>query len=335
MSIVHIVRRLSFQIFVIFGLSILIFLLVRIIPGDPARLALGPEASEEQVANLRRELALDKPLHTQYYLFIKGLSEGKLGTSLVTRRDVSEDLMQRFPATLELVMTAMFLAVLFGIPLGIKSALHKDKLIDHFSRLFAFAGVSLPRYWIGLLLQILFSYHLGWLPFVGRISGAPPTHISGLYLVDSLLTGNFSAFGDSFLHIMLPAFTLSLSPMAQIVRLCRSNMIEQMRKNYTLVAKANGMPDNLNIYKYMLKNALTTVLTVCGLLVGFLIGNAFLVESVFAWPGIAYFGVNSVIRKDFNAVIGVTLIVGLVYSVVNFIVDLLYGYLDPRIKIKK
>jgi len=313
----------------------LIFLLVRVIPGDPARLALGPEATMEQVENLRHELGLDQPLPVQYYLFLKGLVRGKLGISLITKRDVSKDLIQRFPATFELVSVAIFLAVIIGVPFGVISALHKDKLTDHFSRLFAFTGVSLPRYWVGLMFQLLISYRLGLLPFIGRIGGDPPTHITGLYLLDSLLTGNLSAFVDSLAHILLPALTLSLSPMAQIVRLCRANMIEQLRKDYTIVARMNGMPENLNVYRYMLKNALTTVLTVTGLLAGWLIGNAFLVEAVFAWPGVAFYGVNSVIRKDFNAVIGVTLLVGLGYSAINFIVDLLYGYLDPRIRLSK
>jgi peptide/nickel transport system permease protein len=230
---------------------------------------------------------------------------------------------------------ALFLAIVLGVPFGVISALHKDKIIDHFSRLFAFTGLSLPRYWIGLMLQLLISFQLGWLPFIGRISGAPPTHVTGFYLLDSLITGNPSAFVDSLKHILLPAVTLALSPMAQIVRLCRANMIEQLRKDYSIVARVNGMPENLNIYKYMLKNALTSVLTITGLIAGWMIGNAFLVEAVFAWPGVAFYGINSVIRKDFNAVVGVTLLVGLGYSIINFIVDLLYGYLDPRIRLNK
>jgi peptide/nickel transport system permease protein len=322
-------------VLVMLGLSMLIFVLVRAIPGDPARMALGPESSPEQVQNLRRELALDRPLPVQYYLFIKGIFDGKMGMSLVTMRDVSKDLVQRYPATVELVFTALFLAIILGVPFGVISALHKDRFIDHVSRLFAFTGLSLPRYWIGLMLQLLISFQLGWLPFIGRITGVPPDHITGLYLVDSLLTGNLTAFGDSLRHILLPAITLALSPMAQIVRLCRANMIEQLRKDYSIVARINGMPENLNIYKYMLKNALTSVLTITGLIAGWMIGNAFLVEAVFAWPGVAFYGINSVIRKDFNAVVGVTLLVGLGYSIINFIVDLLYGYLDPRIRLNK
>ena len=323
------------MVLVLFGISLLIFFLARVMPGDPARLALGPEATQEQVQALRHRLGLDRPLYTQYYVFVKGLLKGELGMSLVTKRDVSKDLIQRLPATLELVVVAMAIAVLAGIPLGVLSALHKDRTIDQLSRIFAFAGVSLPRFWIGIMFQIAFAYSLGLLPITGRITGDPPAHITGLYLLDSLLTRDFPAFMDSFKHILLPSITLSLSPLAQITRLIRASMIEQLRKDYTVVSRIIGMPENLNIYKYMLKNAFTATLTVIGLLFGWMIGNAFVVEQVFSWPGMARYGVNSVLRNDFNAVVGVTLVIGVGYVLINFIVDLLYGYLDPRIRLKK
>ena len=331
----YLAKRLPYMILVLVGISLLIFFLARVMPGDPARLALGPEATKEQVKALRHKLGLDQPLYTQYYVFLKGLFKGELGMSLVTKRDVSKDLIQRLPATLELVVAALTIAVLGGIPLGILSALHKDRTIDQLSRIFAFAGVSLPRFWIGIMFQIALAYTLGLLPITGRISGDPPAHISGLYLLDSLLTKDFPAFIDSLKHILLPAITLSLSPLAQITRLIRASMIEQLRKDYTVVSRIIGMPENLNIYKYMLKNAFTATLTVIGLLFGWLIGNAFVVEQVFSWPGMARYGVNSVLRSDFNAVVGVTLVVGVGYVLINFIVDLLYGYLDPRIRLKK
>ena len=323
------------MVLVLFGISLLIFFLARVMPGDPARLALGPEANKEQVQALRHRLGLDQPLTIQYYLFLKGLFKGELGMSLITKRDVSKDLFQRLPATLELVVVAMAIAVLAGIPLGVLSALHKDRTIDQLSRMFAFAGVSLPRFWIGIMFQIAFAYSLGLLPITGRITGDPPAHITGLYLLDSLLTRDFPAFMDSFKHILLPSITLSLSPLAQITRLIRASMIEQLRKDYTVVSRIIGMPENLNIYKYMLKNAFTATLTVIGLLFGWMIGNAFVVEQVFSWPGMARYGVNSVLRNDFNAVVGVTLVIGVGYVLINFIVDLLYGYLDPRIRLKK
>lgn len=331
----YLVKRLPHMVLVLFGISLLIFFLARVMPGDPARLALGPEATQEQVQALRHKLGLDQPLYTQYYVFLKGVFKGELGMSLVTKRDVSKDLIQRLPATLELVALAMTIAVLGGIPLGVLSALHKDRTIDQFSRIFAFAGVSFPRFWIGIMFQIALAYTLGLLPVTGRISGNPPAHITGLYLLDSLLSRDLAAFMDSFKHILLPAITLSLSPLAQITRLIRASMIEELRKDYTIVSRTIGMPENLNTYKYMLKNAFTATLTVIGLLLGWLIGNAFIVEQVFSWPGMARYGVNSVLRNDFNAVVGVTLVIGVGYVLINFIVDLLYGYLDPRIRLKK
>ncbi len=335
MSLYFTLRRISHMVLVLLGISILIFFLARILPGDPARLTLGPEATKEQVQNLRHQLGLDKPIYIQYYMFLKDLMRGKLGVSLITKRDVSKDLLQRFPATLELVCFAMTLAIIIGIPLGVESALHKDKFIDYFSRIFAFTGVSMPRFWLGIMLQLIFAYVLSLFPLTGRISGMPPRHITGLYILDSILTGNGRAFVDSLSHIILPATTLSLSPLAQITRLIRANMIEQLRKDYTIVSRIGGMPENLNIYKFMLKNAFMSTLTIIGLLFGWMLGNAFLVETVFSWPGIARYGVNSVLRKDFNAVIGVTLLVGFGYITVNFIVDLLYRYLDPRIRLRK
>ncbi len=333
--IMNIKSRLIQIIFTLFGLSVLIFFLARVIPGDPARLALGPEATQEQVEDLRHKLGLDKPLPYQYWEFLKGLAHGKMGISLITKRDVSKDIKDRLPATLELIIFAMTFSVIVGVPLGIVAALKKDKFLDNFTRVFAFSGVSFPRFWIGIMFQLIFAYALSLLPLTGRISGDPPTHITGFYVLDSLLTLNFSALWDALLHLALPVLTLSLSPIAQITRLIRANMVEQMRKDYTLALRVNGLPENLNIYKYMLKNAFTSTLTIIGLLFGWLLGNAFVVETVFAWPGMARYGINSVIRKDFNAVVGVTLVVGITYVIINLIVDILYRYLDPRIGLEK
>lgn len=323
------------MVLVLVGISILIFLLTRVMPGDPARLALGPEASKQQVQSLRSELKLDRPVHIQYYHFIVNLLHGKFGRSLVTHREVGQDLAQRYPATAELVLFSMGLAIVIGVPLGVISALHKDSIIDYLSRLLAFTGVSFPRFWIGIMLQLWIAYQLDILPVTGRISGSAPPHFTGLFLLDSLIALDGAAFLDSFSHLILPSLTLALSPLAQITRLVRANMIEQLRKDYTVVSRTIGMPDTLNIYKYMLKNAFSATLTTIGLLFGWMLGNAFLVEQVFSWPGIARYGVNSVLRNDFNAIVGVTLIVGLGYVVINFLVDLLYGVLDPRIRLEK
>ena len=334
-SIGRLVTRLLLGVITIIGLSMLIFLISRVMPGDPARAMLGEYAIQEQVQKLRKELGLDRPLYEQYYMFLKGLSKGELGISLITKRDVTKDLIQRFPATFELVAVAMCFALTIGIPLGIISALHKNRLPDHACRLVAFAGVSLPRYWIGIMLQLALGYYLKLLPLTGRISGIPPTHVTGLFLVDSLLTLKLRAFTDSLMHILLPAITLALATLAQVARLLRANMLDQEEKDYTLVMRLMGIPKLLIISKYMFKNAFSSALTIIGVSFGYLIGTAFIVETVFNWPGMARYGVNAVLRKDFNAVVGVVVVVGLGYLLISFIVDLLYEYLDPRIRLKR
>ncbi|NOZ28068.1 MAG: ABC transporter permease [Chloroflexi bacterium] len=328
----YLIRRLLQMIPVLLGISILIFILSRVVPGDPVRLALGPEATQEQIEAYRKELGLDQPIHIQYLNYLRGLTHGQLGRSLRTNRDVIKDIRDFFPATFELTTVAMVFAVLVGIPLGITSALHKDAWQDQGTRVLALSGVALPRFWLGILLQLVFAYWLGILPTIGRAS-QPPQHITGLYLLDSLLTGDARAFWDSLRHIALPAFTLSLATLAQIMRLTRASMIEQMRMEYIQASRAYGLPENLIVYKYMLKNAFTSTLTIIGLTYGFLLGNAFLVEFVFAWPGMARYGAQAVIYKDFNAVVAVTTVVGIAYLLVNFVVDLLYGFLDPRIRL--
>jgi peptide/nickel transport system permease protein len=331
----YLIRRLLYTLPALIGLSMLIFAIARVMPGDPARLALGPEASEEQVQKLREELGLNWPIHTQYLHYMLGVFRGKLGASLYTHRDVVVDLGDYFPATFELVTVAMILAVVVGIPLGILSAIRQDRWVDHTTRVFALSGVSMPRFWIGILFQLILAYHLGLLPTTGRIAPdlSPPTHITGLYLIDSLITGNFVAFKSTLAHLVMPAVTLSLSPIAQLMRVVRASMIEQMRKGYILTARANGMPENLLVYKYMLKNAFIAALTIIGLLYGFFLGGAFVVETVFSWPGMARYGVRAFIYKDFNAIIGVVLVIAVAYAIINIVVDIAYGLLDPRIRL--
>ncbi len=316
---------------VLLGLSILIFFLSRIMPGDPVRLALGPEATQEQITQYRHELGLDLPLPQQYSQYMKGLLTGHLGHSLRTNRDVSQDLADSFPATLELVLAAMVIAVGVGVPLGVVAGIRKDKWEDQLTRVVALGGIAMPRFWLGILLQLLFASVFHLLPAIGR-GDIHPTQITGLYLLDSLLTGDTPAFWSSLKSILLPAITLSLASLAQIMRLTRSNMIEETRRDYILASTAYGVPRLLIVAKYMLKNAFGTTLTTIGLTFGYLLGNAFLVEVVFAWPGMASYGVEAVIGKDFNAVVGVTMVIGVTFLLTNLLVDLIYGWLDPRIK---
>jgi peptide/nickel transport system permease protein len=331
----YLIRRVLYTIPALVGLSILIFVIARVLPGDPARLALGPEASAQAVQKLRHDMGLDQPLYRQYLRYIGGLAQGSFGMSLYTDRDVGRDLAAFFPATLELTTVAMIISILVGIFLGMLTAVRQDGWEDHTGRIVALSGVSMPRFWIGILFQLVFAFNLGLLPITGRLDPniTPPETITGLYLVDSLLTLNWPVFRDALSHIIMPAVVLALSPTAQIMRLVRASAIEQLRKPYILAARANGMPEILLVYKYVLKNAFISALTIIGLLYGYFLGGAFVVETVFSWPGMARYGVRALLFKDFNAVVGVTLVVGLAYAVINVVVDVLYGYVDPRIRL--
>lgn len=327
----YVLRRIAAAVPVLFGLSVLIFLIVRVIPGDPVSAALGPSATQEQVEEFRQELGFDEPLPVQYVDWLSGVFQGYWGISLRTRNDVLADISVRIAATMELVIVAVLLALLVGIPLGVIAGVHKDKWPDHFSRISAFTGVSMPRFWIAILFQILFVAWLGILPLTGRISTAVPPAVTGFYLIDSLLAGQLDTFLNALSHIILPAIALGLSSMARYARYIRSDFVEEKSKDHVLAAQSYGLPQNLIQYKYILKNSFSSAVTIIGLDFGFLVGNAFLVEIVFDWPGMARYGVEALLFSDTNAIIGVTIIVGVIYIGTNLVVDLLYGYLDPRI----
>ncbi len=255
-----------------------------------------------------------------------------MGLSLRSGRNVWLDIKDTFPATFELSLVSMIISVAVGIPLGIYSAVKNNKISDHIIRIVSLSGIALPRFWLAILLQLIFSYWLGIFPVIGRGNVAVES-ITGLRLLDSLLTGNFAGFTDSFIHILLPAIALSIATAAQIIRMTRTNMIDQMNKDYVLAAESYGLPENLVYQRYMLKNAFISVLTTVGMQFGSLIGNAFLVEAVFGWPGMAQYAIQGILYKDYNAIIGVTLVIGLFFVLINVIVDLLYGFFDPKIKL--
>jgi len=328
----YIARRVLELVPTLLGLLILIFLIARVMPGDPVKLALGPEATREQVEAFRRELGLDQPLWKQFEDYTLGVMKGDFGTSLRTFQNVSDDVRRTLPATLELVVSALLIAVLFGIPIGLFSALHRDSWIDNFTRAVSISGVALPRFWVGILLQIWVASALGIFPIVGRDSGLAPTSITGFYTVDALIKADFPAFFSALWHLTLPAFTLALPSAAQLARLTRASMIEVLRQQYILVHRAYGVSPGRIAWHYALRNGLTAILTLVGLSFGALIENAVLVEVVFAWPGLSAYGAAAVLAKDFNAVVAVTLIIGLAFLLANLLVDLLYGVLDPRVR---
>ncbi|QDY70447.1 ABC transporter permease [Qingshengfaniella alkalisoli] len=326
-------RRLGISLIVLVGVSMLIFGIARVIPGDPARIALGPNATAEQIEKLRTDLHLDEPIYVQYGQFLKDLARGDLGVSLYTNRPVTTDIAEFLPATLELVIVAGIMMVGIGLPLGIWSARFRGKAADHLIRLLSLLGVSAPSFVWAVILMLLFAYFLPIFPIAGRISDVYEIQRhTGFLLIDTLVAGNFKAFGDAAWHIILPAFALALSGIGQAARLTRANMIETYDKPYIEMAQAYGFKARRIANRYAFKPSLIPSLTVIGLDFAAMLGNAFLVEAVFAWPGLSRYGVNVILRKDLNAIIGTVLIISATFLIVNLIVDLLIAFLNPRIR---
>lgn len=332
--LVYLLRRIALAGLMLFGLVCLTFAIANVAPSDPAALAAGPDAGRSQIEQVRRDYGLDKPLPEQFLRYVSDLVQGEFGRSVATGRSVGRDLARYFPATLELCLVAMAIGLIAGISLGMLSALFKDKWLDHATRIFAVSGIALPPFWFGLLLQLGFAAWLGWLPTSGRIgvSTDPGDPITGLLLVDSLLRGNGPLFVQCLSYVLLPALVLSLPCLASILRVNRSEMVEALRADYITAARAHGVSPWRLVTVHALKNAMLPTLAIVGLRWGWMMSSTVLVETVFDWPGIGLYAVSSAIAGDFKPVMGVTLIIGLNFMLVNLIVDLLYGVLDPRLR---
>mgnify|MGYP006271045311 FL=1 len=327
-------RRFLTLIPTVFGISVLVFFMIHLIPGDPAEMMLGERASEESLQELRSQLGLDQPLYVQYGLFLSRLVRGDLGRAMRTNEKITVEIAERFPATAELSLAAILIATVFGMLAGIISATKQYSIFDYVSMIASLIGVSMPIFWLGLVLMIIFSLNLGWLPLSGRLSyDVTLESITHLYVVDSILTGNWTAFKDAVWHLIMPAFTLSTIPMAIIARITRSSMLEVLRQDYIRTAKAKGLSPLVVYFKHGLKNALIPVITVIGLQFGILMGGAILTETIFAWPGIGSWILNAVYARDFNAVQGGTMLVATVFVLINMVVDILYAWVNPRIKV--
>lgn len=329
------VRRLLLSILVLFGISVLIFVIARIVPGDPARLALGPRAPQEVVDRLRKEMYLDKSIPEQYSYWIKGVVRGDFGKSLVTKRNVAEDIRDYLPATLELAFLSTIFMVIFAIALGVLAARYRDTWVDTVIRTLSYLGVAIPAFVVAVLFLLLFGYYWPVLPVIGRISTgvvSPPT-ITGFMGLDSLLSGNLPAFWDSLKHLLLPALALALGSIFQEARITRSAMVDNMNKDFLAAERGYGIPERVVMFKYLLKPSLIPTVSVMGLDIASLMSNAFLVELIFNWPGISRYGINAMLSKDLNAISAVIVIFGLVFVVVNIGVDLIVAYLDPRIRL--
>ncbi len=318
----------------LFGLLCITFAIARVVPGDPARLAAGPDATESMVQTVRAKYGLDRPLAVQFVRYLKGLTAGDLGQSIRSQNAVSDDLLRYFPNSLELVTLSLLVAVTVGIPLGMVSAVFKDTWVDHLSRVLTVSGVALPAFWLGLMLQLVVAQSLGWLPLGGRLrlTTPAPDPITHLLLLDALLRGQWATLLDALRHAILPVVTLCFPALASIVRVNRAEMIETLRQEYIQNARAQGLPGFRIVTKYALKNAMIPTLAMIGLRYGWMLGGTVLVETVFDWPGIGLYAVNAALSSDFLPVLGVTLVLGLNFMMANLLVDLAYGWLDPRVR---
>ncbi|HDS1154047.1 TPA: ABC transporter permease [Pluralibacter gergoviae] len=319
-------------VLVVAGVCVITFIISHLIPGDPARLLAGERASNEIVQHIRHQLGLDLPLWQQFARYVSALLHGDLGTSIRTGRPVLEDLKAFFPATLELAFCALAIALVVGIPLGVLSAVYRNRWTDHLVRLLALTGISTPAFWLGLGVIVLFYGKLNWLPGSGRLDDwlDPPAHITGFYLIDSLLAGDTEVFINAVQHLILPAATLAFVHLGIVARQIRSAMLEQLGEDYIRTALASGLPRWTIILRYALPNALIPSVTVLGLALGDLLYGAVLTETVFAWPGMGAWVVTSIQALDFPAVMGFAIVVSFAYVLVNLIVDLLYLWIDPR-----
>lgn len=333
MNIWNLIRQRVWGIVLVtLGVCIITFIISHLIPGDPARLLAGDHASNEMVIHIRHQLGLDQPLWLQFWHYLVGLVHGDLGLSIRTGRPVLQDLVAFFPATLELSCTALLMAICIGIPLGVMSAVWKNRWIDHVVRIFSVAGISTPAFWLGLGAIMIFYGHLNWLPGSGRLDDwlDPPQQITGFYTIDSLIHGDWEVFWNSLQHLLLPSLTLAFVHVGIVARQIRSSMLEQLGEDYIRTARANGLSTWNTVVHHALPNALIPSITVLGLALGDLLYGAVLTETVFAWPGMGAYVVNSIQSLDFPAVMGFAVVVSMAYVCVNLIVDLLYLWADPR-----
>ena len=314
------------------GVVALTFVISHVIPADPAALIAGERATQEQIEALRRQYGFDQPVLVQLFHYYLRLIEGDLGKSLFTSRAVAIDLFSRLPATIELTIAAMLVTVGLGVPIGVLSALKRNSALDHLVRLVTISGLAIASFWFAIILQLWFAMDLGWLPLGGRIASSvpPPPFATGLFLVDAALAGDWTAWRSAAAHILLPTITLAFPAMATIVRFTRAGVLDAINKPFVQYERAMGLPGSVVVWKYVLRNALTSTVTQIGLVSGVLLGGSVVIEAVFDWPGLGYYAVNSIVMSDYNAVLGFTVWVSTIYILINVLVDVVHRLIDPR-----
>lgn len=329
--------RLSALVLLGVGITFVAFVLTHLVPGDPAAANLGQRAIADPaaVAAFRAHYGLDKPLPQQYLIYVTNLAHGDLGESQQSHRPVRDDLAEYVPATLELSSTAILLSLVFGISLGVIAAMNRDRIVDQVLRVITLAGVSMPTFWLALVALYLVFFKLGWAPSGGRLDPGqlPDAHVTGFYTIDALLAGDWATFTAAVAHILLPASVLALYTVSLLTRFTRASVLEVLGNDYVRAARAKGLPERIVIVRHILRAALVPVITVAGVAFGSLLTGTVLVETIFAWPGIGQYAFRSATNLDLPAIMGVSLFVAVVYITVNFVVDLLYGIIDPRIRV--
>ena len=327
------IKRFLTIVPVLVGVSLIVFGFIHLIPGDPAVTMLGERATPERVAEIRTQLGLDRPLYAQYLIYVGKIVRGDLGASILRGDPVLHDLAKRFPATVELALSAITVAVLIGVPMGIVAAVWRNSLFDALSRLIALTGVSMPIFWLGLMLAWVFGVVLGLLPTGFRLNTSVTiVPVTNLFLVDSLLAGDGEAFAAAARHLVLPAVALSTIPMAVIARMTRASLLEILSQDYIRTAESKGLPQRAVILRHAMRNALLPVMTVTGLQIGRLLAGAILTETIFSWPGIGLWIFEAIQARDYPIVQGATLFIATIFVLVNLLTDLLYAVVDPRIR---
>jgi peptide/nickel transport system permease protein len=330
----YVLKRVLLLIPVAVGVLVVTFFVGRVLPGDPMHLLLPPDADQRTIDQVRKELGLDKSIPVQFVLYLRDLIKGDLGKSIHTGNTVVQDIEQRFPATFELVTLGLIVSIILSIPLGVIAAVRRDGMLDHASRLFSLLGVSLPSFWLALLLIYFLFFKLGWAPApLGRGPiGFGPEPITGLHTVDTLLRGDVAAFATAAKYLVLPVFTLAVVNMAPLTRLTRASMIEALNSEHVRFAFASGLPRRTIYFRLALKNALIAPVTMIGIIYGYLLGGVVLVEAIFAWPGLGLWAVNAAVQNDYAPVQGFALLAAASRVVVFLATDLVYFAIDPRIR---
>jgi peptide/nickel transport system permease protein len=328
----YVIKRLLQIIPVVLGVTLIAFALIHLAPGDPVRTMLGQHATQQEIDDISAKYGLDQPLYVQYFIWLGDVLHGDLGRSILTHEQVTTEIGSRFPNTIELAIAAMIFAILIGVVAGIISATKQYSVADYSVMGIALFGISMPVFWLGIMLMMIFGVFLGWLPIGGRIDLLLPfNRITGFMVVDSIITANGAALISVLRHLILPAIALGTIPMAIIARTTRSSMLEILRQDFIRTERAKGLSERKVIYKHAIRNAMVPVVTVIGLNFGLLLSGAILTETVFSWPGVGRLVVDAVYARDYPLVIGCVLVFALVFVIVNLITDLLYTYIDPRI----